>query len=72
MEIVFGAAMKGVNFLVNEAGDRTAVILDLRTHRRIWEDMYDRMLVDSRKNEPRESLEQVKKRLNARRVKSHA
>jgi hypothetical protein len=72
MEFVFGAAMKGVKFLVNEAGDKTAVILDLRKHRRIWEDMYDRMLVDSRKNEPRESLEQVKKRLNARRVKSHA
>jgi hypothetical protein len=67
-----GAVMKGVNFLVNEAGDKTAVILDLRKHRRIWEDMYDRMLIESRKNEPRESLEQVRKRLNVRHAKSHA
>ncbi len=64
--------MKGVNFLVNEAGDKTAVILDLRKHRRIWEDMYDRMLVESPKNEPRESLEQVRKHLKLRHAKSHA
>ncbi len=64
--------MKGISFLVNEAGDKTAVILDLRKHRRIWEDMYDLMLVESRKNEPRESLEQVRKRLKLGHAKSHA
>lgn len=64
--------MKGVSYLVNEAGDKTAVILDLRKHRRIWEDIYDRMLVDSRKNEPRESLDRVRKRLRVEHAKSHA
>ena len=63
--------MKGVNFLVDDAGNKTAVILDLRRHRRVWEDIYDRMLIASRKDEPRESLEQVRKRLNRRTSKTN-
>ena len=63
--------MKGVSFLINEAGDKTAVILDLRKHRRLWEDMYDRLLVEARRHEPRESLEQVRKRLGLKPAKSH-
>jgi hypothetical protein len=55
--------MTGVSYLVDDAGRKTGVILDLRKHRRIWEVVYDRLLIKSRRNEPRESLEQVKKRL---------
>ncbi len=55
--------MDGVNFLVDEAGHKTAVLIDLRIHGNVWEDFYDAMLADSRKHEPRESLESVKKRL---------
>lgn len=55
--------MKGISYLVDDAGNKTAVILDLRTHRRLWEDMYDRMLIDTRRHEPRETLDQVRKRL---------
>lgn len=40
--------MTGVSYLVNDAGKKTAVVLDLRKHRRIWEDVYDHMLVESR------------------------
>jgi hypothetical protein len=63
--------MTGVSFLVDDAGNKTGVILDLRKHRRIWEDVYDRLLVASRRKEPRESLEQVRKRLARRTAKSH-
>jgi len=58
--------MKGVNFLIDDAGNKTAVILDLRKHRRVWEDIYDRLLIASRKDQPRESLEQVRKRMTRR------
>jgi hypothetical protein len=58
--------MKGVSFLIDDAGKKTAVILDLRKHRRVWEDIYDRLLIASRKDEPRESLEQVRKRITRR------
>lgn len=64
--------MKGVSFLVDDAGNKTAVILDLRKHRQLWEDVYDRLLIVSRKQEPRESIEQVERRLSRRSIKAHA
>jgi hypothetical protein len=57
------SAVKGVQFLVDGSGVASAVLLDLKKHRRLWEDMYDHMLAESRKDEPRETLEQVTKRL---------
>lgn len=58
--------MKGVQFLVDENGDKTAVLIDLKKHSELWEDFYDRALARDRENEPRESLESVKKRLQVR------
>ncbi len=55
--------MKGIQFLVDEKGNKTAVVIDLHKHAELWEDFYDQALADSRENEPRESLESVKKRL---------
>lgn len=55
--------MRGVQFLVDEDGRKTAVLIDLKKHARLWEDFYDRALVESRKDEPRESLDFVKRRL---------
>ena len=48
--------MKGVQFLVDEAGERTAVL----------EDLFDRALVRAREKEPRESLAFVKRRFASR------
>ena len=61
--------MKGVSYLVDDSGKRTAVILDLQKHSKIWEDVYDRLLIESRRSEPRRSLDQVRKAL-ARRHRS--
>jgi ribosomal protein L14 len=55
--------LRGIQFVVDNAGDKTAVVIDLKRHRRLWEDMYDRLLIESRRGEPRESLETVKKLL---------
>jgi hypothetical protein len=65
-------AMKGVSYLVDASGKKTAVILDLRRYRRIWEDIQDRLLVESRRREPRSSLEQVKKRFARRTSRADA
>jgi hypothetical protein len=62
--------MKGVRYLVDEKGKATAVILDLRKHRKIWEDIRDRLLVESRRDEPRSSLADVKRRLSRSRKAS--
>lgn len=58
--------MKGVQFVVNERGEKTAVLIDLRKHSEVWEDFYDATVARRRQNEPRETLESVKKRLRRR------
>jgi len=55
--------VKGIQFLVDERGKKTAVVIDLRKNAELWEDFYDRALANSREDEPRESLESVKERL---------
>jgi hypothetical protein len=55
--------MKGVEFVVDEKGNRKAVVLDLKTHRDVWEDFCDVLRAKERENEPRESLDSVKKKI---------
>jgi hypothetical protein len=59
--------VRGVRFVVDDAGRRTAVQIDLKSQARLWEDFYDRALADQRSAEPREPLEAVKKRVLGRR-----
>jgi len=58
-----GFLMKGVEFVVDEKGKKKAVVLDLKTHRDVWEDFCDVLRAKERENEPRESLESVKKKV---------
>ena len=53
--------MPGVEFLRDRKGRRKAVLIDLRKHRRLWEDLYDAYLAHRRRGEPRESLATVKR-----------
>ena len=55
--------MKGVQFVVDENGQRTAVVIDLKKHLEVWEDFYDSAVARKRAHEPRESLDSVRKRL---------
>ena len=58
--------VKGIQFVVDNSGRKTAVQIDLKKQRRLWEDFYDRALAKQRASEPRESMEAVKKRLFGR------
>ena len=58
--------MKGVQFVVDENGQRTAVVIDLKKHSEVWEDFYDSAIAREREHEPRESLDSVRKRLRRR------
>jgi hypothetical protein len=58
-----GEFMEGVRFLTNEKGERVAVQIDLRRHGDIWEDVYDSLIARQRRQEPRESIDVVRKRL---------
>lgn len=62
--------MKGVQFVIDEHGRKTAVVIDLKKNSDLWEDFYDAALARSRESEPRETLESVKKRLRVRKRRS--
>lgn len=59
--------MRGVQFLVDDDGEKTAVLIDLKTNAQLWEDFYDVALANARSKEPRETLETVKRRLRVTR-----
>jgi hypothetical protein len=58
--------VKGVEFVIDEDGQKKAVLIDLKKHGAIWEDFYDTMRVKERESEPRESLQEVKKKILGR------
>jgi len=52
--------MKGIQFLLNDSGEKTSVLIDLEQWGDLWEDFYDVMLSQSRQDEDEidwESLE---------------
>ena len=58
--------MPGIEFVVDARGRKTAVLIDLKKHGPLLEDLLDTYLFHSRRSEPRESLAQVKRRLERR------
>ena len=58
--------VKGVEFLIDNEGQKKAVLIDLKRHGEIWEDFYDSIRVKERESEPRESLKEVKKKVLGR------
>lgn len=56
--------MKGVQFVVDEKGERRAVLIDLKKNRRLWEDFFDAAIAEQRDGEPRESLDIVQRKVS--------
>ena len=55
--------MEGIQFVTDDKGRKTAVLIDLKKYGEQWEDFYDSLVAAERKNEPRESIESVRRRL---------
>ena len=55
--------MGGIQFVIDDKGTKTAVVIDLSKYGDVWEDFYESLVAERRKKEPRESLQSVKKRL---------
>jgi hypothetical protein len=55
--------MEGIQFVTNDKGKRVAVMIDLQKYGELWEDFYDSFTAHMRKDEPRQTLASVKKRL---------
>jgi len=58
--------IKGVDFVVDEDGEKKAVIIDLKRNRALWEDFFDTILAKDRETEPRETLEDVKRKVHGK------
>ena len=58
--------MPGIEFLIDRMGRKKAVLIDLKKHKDLWEDLYDAYVAHRRRNEPRESLAAVKKLIEAK------
>ena len=57
--------MSGVQYITDETGKKTSVVLDLKVHRDLWEDIQDVMVSRSRSKEKGTSLAKVKASLVA-------
>jgi hypothetical protein len=57
--------MPGIEFLRDRKGRQKSVLIDLKKHKRLWEDLYDAYLAHSRRGDRRESLATVKRLVEA-------
>jgi hypothetical protein len=55
--------IRGVKFLFDERGQKTAVMIDLRQGSGLWEDILDVATARSREREPSQSWATVRSRL---------
>jgi len=56
----------GIEFLIDRNGRKKAVLINLKKHKGLWEDLFDAYVAHQRRNEPRESLAQVKRMVEAK------
>lgn len=52
--------MKGVQFVVDDSGKKRAVLIDLSEGGEIWEDFYDVVVSESRKDKPTVPWQELK------------
>ncbi|HAO13085.1 MAG TPA: hypothetical protein DCQ51_18420 [Planktothrix sp. UBA8407] len=55
--------MKGIQFVVNEAGEKQAVLIDLAEWGELWEDFYDVLVTHARQDEEEMSWEELKQQI---------
>jgi hypothetical protein len=58
--------MEGIQYVTDDKGRKTAVLIDLKKFGELWEDFYDALIARQRAAEPRESLEVVREKLRRR------
>lgn len=52
--------MKGIQFVVDDTGKKRAVLIDLSEWGELWENIYDALVFQSRKDEPTMPWEELK------------
>jgi len=52
--------MRGIQFVVDDTGKKTAVLINLEEWGELWEDIYDILVSESRRGEPTVPWEKLK------------
>jgi len=52
--------MKGIQFVIDDTGKKTAVIINLEEWGELWEDIYDILVSESRRGEPTVRWEELR------------
>ncbi len=55
--------LKGVQYIVDEKGKRKAIVLDWEEWGELWEDLYDVLVAESRRDEPTIPWDELKAEL---------
>ena len=55
--------MKGLQYVFDDQGEIQAVMIDVKKHRRLWEDIQDILVARQSRKETPIPLEEVKRRL---------
>jgi len=58
--------MPGIEFLIDRNGRKKAVLIDLKKHKSLWEDLFDAYVAHQRRAEPRDSLASVRRQILAK------
>ena len=57
--------MQGIEYLIDDKGEKTAVVINLKKWGELWEDIQDAIVYEERKNEKRIPWKEIKKLKNA-------
>ncbi|HEX5138272.1 MAG TPA: hypothetical protein VFY93_14945 [Planctomycetota bacterium] len=57
------SALRGVQFVVDSKGKKTAVVIDLKKNAALWEDFYDAAVAKARAKDRRWSVEDARRKL---------
>jgi len=58
--------LPGIEFLIDRKGRKKAVLIDLKRHKGLWEDLFDAYLAHHRRDEPRDALAKVKRLIESK------
>lgn len=64
--------MEGIQFVTDDKGKKVAVQIDLERYGKLWEDIHDQLVADSRAHEKSVSFEVAKRRLERRKRQARA
>jgi hypothetical protein len=56
--------MKGIQFVIDDSGKKRAVLIDLAEVGELWEDIYDVLVSQSRREEPTVPWEELKREMD--------